>query len=396
MKRLVLIFIYSILMSPLAFGQYVPKGKVSKADMALSAGKLDEAKAEIDLAFELDEKGKTTTSAKNWYTRGNIYKAIYTNDGEYKDLDPDALEKATASYKKTAEIEGKENGYYTIFANQEITSLYASAIDAGAVAYQEENFDKAFEEFSNALKVKKGDSLALLYAGSVAQEKGDIDNALKMYETMVEVGSAPETVYSTIVYYYKVEKDDMETAMKFNDLAIKKFPESKSFVQEKIVYLITSGKSAEAEQHLLSEIEAHPEDPILYFELGYLYDEQENDDKALEAYGKAFEVDPTYYDAIFNYAIVHYNKAADIIKAFNDKPLGSNYSATAYAKEEKQTMEKAAVHFKAALPYLEKAYELKSDDLKLLEILGGVYNQLRMDDKYDEISKKLEALESVE
>jgi tetratricopeptide (TPR) repeat protein len=269
-------------------------------------------------------------------------------------------------------------------------------VDAGAVAYQEENYDKAFEEFSNALKVQPGDSLALLYAGSVAQENGDIDNALKMYETMVEVGNAPETVYSTIIYYYKAEKDDMESAMKFNDMAIKKFPENKSFVQEKIVYLITSGKSAEAEQHLLSEIELHPDDPILYFELGYLYDEQDNDDKALEAYSKAFEVDPTYYDAIFNYAIVHYNKAADIIKAFNDKPLGSNYNAAAYAKEEKLTMDKAAVHFKAALPYLEKAYELKPDDTKLLEILGGVYNQLGMDDKYDEISKKLEALESGE
>jgi len=393
MKRFALIFIFSILISPLAFSQYEPKGKVSKADLALTAGKLDEAKAEIDLAFEVNDKGKITTSAKNWYTRGNIYKAIYTNDGEYKDLDPDAIVKAAESYQKAIELEGKATGYYTVFADQEIRGLYGAAIDAGAVAYQEENLEVAFAEFSNALKVEPGDSIALLYAGSVAQELDDIDNALKLYETMVEEDVAPETVYSTIIYFYKTAKEDPETAMKYNDLAIKKFPENKTFIQEKIVYLITEGRSDEAEKQLLSEIEVHPDDPLLQFELGYLYDEQDNDEKALEAYGKAFEIDPTYYDAIFNFAIVHYNKAADIIKEFNEKPLGSNYSAAAYAKEEKATYDKAAKYFKEALPHLEKAYELKPDDVKLM---GGVYNQLGMTDKYDEVSKKLEATNGVD
>ncbi len=393
MKRLVLIFIFSILISPLAFSQYTPKGKISKADIALNAGKLDEAKAEVDKAFEIDAKGKVTTSPKSWYTKAKIYKAIYTNDGEFSDLDPEALDKAIEGYQKAIEIEGKETGYYTIFANQELGGLYNSTIDAGATAYNEDDFEKAYDEFSNALKVRPGDSIALLYAGSVAQEMDDIDKALKMYETMIEEGKAPETVYSTVIYFYKSNKEDEETAMEYTDMAIKQFPENKSFMQEKIVYLITSGKSKEAEEQLLAEIKENPEDAVLYFELGYLYDEQDNDEKALEAYGKAFEVDPTYYDAIFNYAIVYYNQAADIIKKFNDKPLGANYSAAAYAKEEKATYDKASVYFKKALPYLEQAYEIKPDDTKLLEILGGVYNQLGMSDKYNEISKKLEAIE---
>ena len=58
-------------------------------------------------------------------------------------------------------------------------------------------------------------------------------------------------------------------------------------------------------------------------------------------------------------------------------------------KTEKEYADKAASHFKKSLPYLERAYELKKDDQKLLEILGGVYNRLRMEDKAREIEKRL-------
>jgi|GEM_PF-2459474 len=396
MKSAIRIIILMVLASTVAFGQYEPKGKVSKAELALNANKLDEAKAEIDKAFEDNVKGKITTSSKNWYTRGKIYSAIFKDEGDFKDLDEDALAKAVESFNKVIELEGKENGTYTFLSSQEIQSLYNSTIDSGATAYNSGDLETALESFKTALIVKPEDSLALLYGGSVAQELDNYDEAAELYDKLIRSGNAGESVYSSIIYIYKAQKEDMDKAMEYTDMAIKQFPENKSYMQEKIYYLITSGKSKEAEQQIMSQIEAHPDDALLRFELGYLYDEKGEEDKALDAYGMAIELDPNYYDAIFNYAVIHYNKGADIIKEFNDMPLGSNYNPQAYAKKEKEYIDKAKPHFETALPYFEKAYSIKSDDVKLIEILGGVYKQLGMMEKYNEMNEKLSTLEGDE
>lgn len=129
-----------------SYGQYVPKGKTSKAEMALSQGKLDIAKAEIDEAFKVDDKGKVTSSAKNWYTRGQIYKAIFLDDStQYKDLaGENALEVAVESFNKVQEME-KETSSYVIFSGQELSQLYAYIVNEGAEKYNENEFETAYK-----------------------------------------------------------------------------------------------------------------------------------------------------------------------------------------------------------------------------------------------------------
>ncbi len=390
MRKIIYIIIPALFMSVLSFGQYEPKGSVTRAETALNSNKLDNAKAEIDLAFEVNKKGKVTTNARNWYIRGNVYKAIYENNEEFKDLDPDAHIKAGESYQKVIEIEDKPNGMYTVFADQAINNLYSIILDEGAKAYQEDKYKEAYEAFYNALAVKPDDSLALLYAGTSAQIGEMYQEAADIYARMIETGDATESIVKSLIYIYKVPLEDVETAMKFVDKGAQMFPEDDDFVQEKIYYLITSGKSEDAEKELKAAIQRDPEDAVLHYQLGYLYDEVDRDDEALEAYKKAFEIRPDYYEATFNYGAIHYNRAADILKEFNDIPLGKDYKK--YAQMEKEYEEKAATHFKKALPYLEKAHQIKGDDEKLLEILGGVYTRLDMEEKAKEVEAKLSAI----
>ena len=71
MKKVIFAILF-LSVSTFTFGQYVPKGKMAKAESAYSQKKLDIAKAEADKAFEIDNKGKVTASGKNWYTKGRI------------------------------------------------------------------------------------------------------------------------------------------------------------------------------------------------------------------------------------------------------------------------------------------------------------------------------------
>lgn len=388
MKHLIFALIF-IGAGTLSYAQYVPKGKPAKAESAFNQGKLDEAKAEIDEAFKVDNKGKVTGSAKNWYTRGRIYKAIYLDDStDYDDLVPneEALKIAMDSFNKVKEME-KENSTYVIFSDQEISQLYGYIINEGANLYNENDFEGAYNAFMKALEVTPGDTTALLYGGVAAQQAEMYDEALGAFQKLADNGDANIDTYKTMIFLYRTEKEDMEKVLEIVTKALEKFPENKELTQEKITTLIMMERVDEAKAELEAAINSEPTNPLYYYFLGYLYDFQEDGDNAIEQYKKAIELNPEYYEANYNLGVVYYNKAREILSALNSLSLDE------YRKQESSYLDSAAVHFREALPYFEKAAEINpEEDLQLLETLEGVYIRLKMNDKAEALEKKIKAL----
>lgn len=388
MKKLIFAMVF-IGLGTLVYGQYEPKGKTSRAESAFNKGELDIAKAEIDEAFKVDDKGKVTESAKNWYTRGRIYKAIYLDDStDYGNLAPkeEALKTAMESFNKVESME-KENSTYRIFTDQEINQLYGTIINEGAEKYNENDFEGAYNDFMTALMVNPSDTTALLYGGVSAQQAEMIDEALACFEQLAEDGNANIDTYKTMIYLYRTEKEDMEKVLETVEKALKAFPDNKELTQEKITTLIIMERVDEAKAELQTAINNEPTNPLYYYFLGYLYDFQEDADNAIEQYKKAIELNPDYYEANYNLAVVYYNKARDVLSELN------NLSLDEYRKQETAYMEKAKVYFEEALPYFEKAVEIKPDeDIQLLETLEGVYIRLQMKDKAAELEKQIKAL----
>lgn len=387
MKRLFFVLIFFAISSMVfAQKQYEPKGKVSKAENALNQGKLDIAKAEIDKAFADNEKGKVTTDGKNWYIRGKIYKAIYMDTTTYHDIAPDALDKAVESYKKVKELE-KENSTYAVFSEQEMNQLYGVVVNKGAADYNNNNFEAAYDAFMEALKVSPGDTIALLYGGTAAQQADMTDKAIDAYNKLIDVGTNNIDVYKTLIFLYRNEKQDLDKVLGVVNKALEKFPDNKDFAQEKITTLINLKKTDEAQNELKNAIAKEPSNPLLYYELGYLYDYQDKPDEALDYYKQALKVDPNHYEANYNAGVVYYNKAAQILKELNNLPLDE------YRKKEDEYYNRAVKFFEQALPYLEKASQvMPKDDLQLLETLEGVYIRLKMNDKAEALEKKIKAL----
>lgn len=387
MKKLIFAILF-VGIASFTYGQYVPKGKASKAESAYTQGKLDIAKAEIDEAFKVNAKGKVTTVAKNWYTKGRIYKAIYLDDStEYSDLaGEEALTIAMESFNKVLSME-KETSTYAIFTNQEVSQLYAVLVNEGAERYNENDFEGAYEDFMKALVVTPNDTTALLYGGVSAQQADMIDEAIACFNTMADNGTATIDTYKTLIYMYRTDKEDVEKVYETVEKALKQYPGNKEFTQEKITTLIIMERVDEAKNELESAISSDPTNSLYYYFLGYLYDFQEDYDKAQENYEKAIELDPDYYDANYNLAVIHYNKAREIIKELN------NLSLDEYRKQEAAYAEKASTHFKDALPYFEKAAEVSpEDDLQLLETLQGIYLKLNMKDQASALDAKIKAI----
>ena len=280
-------------MGTYSFGQYVPKGKTSKAEMALTQGKLDIAKAEIDEAFKVDNKGKVSANSKNWYTKGRIYKAIYLDDStDFKNLaGEEALSVAMKSFNKVVEMD-KETSTYVIFSNQEINQLYGYIINNGAEKYGVDDYEGAYADFITALIVMPNDTTALLYGGVSAQQADMIDEALACFQKLAENGDASEETFKTMIYLYRTEKEDLESVLKTVNMALKNYPENTELVQEKITTLIVMERVDEAKSELEEAINDEPTNALYYYFLGYLYDFEEDSGMAQESYEKAVELNP--------------------------------------------------------------------------------------------------------
>ena len=386
MKKLIFAILF-IGIGTFTYGQYVPKGKTSKAEVALTQGKLDIAKAEVDEAFKIDNKGKVTGAAKNWYLKGRIYKALYLDDStEFKNLAGDeALEVAMEAFNKVKSME-KENSSYVIFSDQEISALYGSVLNKGAEKYNDNDYEGAYKDFMTALIVAPNDTTSLLYGGVAAQQADMYDEALTCFQTLADNGDAEIDTYKTMIYLYRTEKEDLESVLKVVNQALEKFPQNKELVQEKITTLIMMERVDEAKSELETAINNDPTNSLYYYFLGYLYDFQEDYDNSIEQYKKAIELNPEYYEANYNLGVVYYNKARDIISELN------NLSLDEFRKQEEDYSTRAAVYFNDALPYFEKAVEINDEEIQLLETLAGVYIRLKMTDKAEALEKKIKAM----
>jgi tetratricopeptide (TPR) repeat protein len=356
---------------------------VRKAESNLKDGELAEAKTQIDQAIEHE---KTKDKSKTWFTKGQVYGAIATAENEeVKNLAPNALQEASDAFQKAMELEGKESAPMYVFAQQEIENLWGQMINKGATNYEAGNYEDAVNYFDKALMVKPQDTTAALYAGVASQQMGNNDKASTYFYKLVESGNADADVINTLIAY-ESEKEDFDKARELLKKAQEKFPDDVNFKKQEVSLLLKQGKTAEAKQELEAAITAEPNNPDLYFNLGYLSEELEDKDAAVEAYGKALEVDPTHANSAFNMAVIHYNRAADLVKEANNLGISA-----ADRKKEKELLGKAKTRFTEAIPHLEKAMELHPDNRQIMEITMVSYDRAGQKEKAQELQKKIDS-----
>lgn len=374
MKKLAFIFAF-LLMAGLSFAQ---NKNVRKADRALENGDLQEAKELIDEAAEHEQ---TKNDPKTWYTRGTIYQAIFNQDGYSKDL----VVEASKSYDKVFEMVEEGDKYFTL-ADLKVQELWGTFINEGSEAYSSKDFETAVTAFDKALLVLPEDTTATLYAGIASQQMQNNDDALKYYYRLLDLDYHEPDIYGSIISIERYSNEDIDKALEVIAMAKEQFPENDDFNKQEINLLITAERVDEAKDKINEAIAREPENANLYFNLGYLYEQLEQPEKAEEAYLKAIEINPEYLDANFNYAVYNYNKAADLFAIARDMDLQT------YRKKGKAIEEEAVEYLEKAKPYFEKSLELAPNELPIIETLQTLYTQLGENDKAEEMMNRADEL----
>ena len=156
MKRFTLLLLMFAAVS--VYAQKTPKPNLNKALTSWKEGKLDEAKANIDLATTYE---KTMNDPKTWYYRGLIYASIDTTSNEaYKALATDAYKTAIESFKKADELNGKDKELFItdasglpILKSQQMAVWQGGYLNTGASQYQEEDLEGALKNFEKAQEI---------------------------------------------------------------------------------------------------------------------------------------------------------------------------------------------------------------------------------------------------
>lgn len=388
MKRNIL-FLMIMLIAGVSYGQKKPK--INKALRSLQQGELAEAREIIDAAIEHE---KTKDDPETWYYRGLIYAAIDTTSApEYQNVQPDPLMSSIQAFKKAEELNtGDEELYITndmglpVLKSQHEQMLWAYYLNKGVNAFQEADQLKAAKNFERCQLVLPQDTTCYIYAGLAYQGAQEWEKAAKNFTYLIEeLDHHDKDIYNTLIYIEaNVNKND-EKALEYVRKARERWPNELDLAKTEINALIRLERIDEAKAELEAAIEAEPENPDLYFSLGVMQEELSNKEAAIEAYEQAIEVDPNYYNALFNLAVLHFNQAVEVIKERN--ALG--FSA-ADKKKEKELNKLANEKMKVALPYWKKVLEQDPKNRTALEQLRFIYTQLKMTDKAEQMQQKIE------
>jgi hypothetical protein len=394
---------------------------LDKAKDFLKAGKLPEAKAEIDKVLAVDKNQK---NGEGWYQKMKIYNAIAAND-QLKTQYPDARQQAFEALKKYVEVDDKKLLFLQIDQYKPVNEIYQGFFQVGANEYNAAKYQDALENFVGALSTStymnsKGwttlriDTTSTLYAGIAAEKAGKKDTAAIYYGRLADSGivfingSNMVEIYKWLVDHYNQKKDEAMTN-RYLAMGKKNFPDDLFWYTLELDNLRDKGDKV-ALFTKYDEVTAHfTKNHLFFFNYGlelYQYASDTSSGhrpanydtliaKAQENLKKCLEIQPDYPQAALVLGQISYNAGVDL-QGMTKTVKGAKPEDI---KKRADFRIAAGKKFDEAIPYFEKVDEdlgakgkLKMDEKNTLkdayDLLINIYEQKKIQDKIDSYTTK--------
>ena len=393
MKRLLLTVALCVAASSASFAQ---KKAVKEAQGIAKGDKADftEARALIKGALENPE---TKDDAQAWYVAGFIEDQQFSAERTKQILgqqpnEPvmyEALGAILPYFKKAYELDQlpNEKGKIKPKYSKDIKSILGADhvyfFNGGAYYFDQKDYKKAYDFFNQYLEISElpmfegtqtaeKDSTFMtvqFYAAVAATQLQDSPIAIKALERAKSSDFRLNDVYQYLSYEYK-QAGDSVNYVKTLEEGYAKFPNEEFFLMSLIDAYIQSSQNEKAISYLNTAIAQKPSDSQLYHALGIVYETGIKDyAKAEETFKKALEVNPESVESMSALGRIYYNQAVN-------KQGEANMINDSKKYQEELTIAKDL--FKQALPYFQKAHEMKPSESEYMVALRGIYYNLNM------------------
>ena len=396
---------------------------VDKAKDALKAGKVADAKTQIDGALAVDKNQKI---AEAWYTKLKVYNAIAAND-QLRTQFPDARDQAFDALKKYVDLDEKDKKLLLLQVDgyKPINEIYQGYFQVGANDYNGGKYEDALKNFTGAIAASsymnaKGwtklpiDTTSTLYAGISAEKANKKDSAAIYYGRLADAkiatinGTNMIDIYKWLVDYYNTKKDAANTE-KYLSLAETQYPDDLFWPSTRLDILREKGNK-DSLWSGYDKIVAHfPKNHLFFFNYGLELYQFANDtssghrpanydaliSKATEMLKKCLEVQPDYPQAALVLGQIYYNAAVDMQGDVKKIPGKGPEDI----KKRADLRIAAGKKFDEAVPYFELVDKdlgakgkLKMDEKSALkdayDLLINIYQEKKVKDKEDLYTNK--------
>lgn len=304
------------------------------------------------------------------------------------------FEKMNTHYEtamKLLSAPGSANAKLIEKVNVDRNRFWSQTFNRGVDHVKRDSLQLAITDFNDCVIIDPSHSEAYKNIAYIHERMENFDDAIKSYEEVIRIAPQDTLIMIHLGRLYTLTKQPEKTvALMDKVLAID--PLNVDAISQKAMaydYMEQSDKAFAAYEEALAQ---RPDDPDLRFNLGRLYFMREDYMNAIAQFQKVLDRNADDVEANVNIANAYLSLAQNVLSKYremNDKQL-----AKVPEKEikEKKNLEKE--YYNKAIPYLEKAVQLKPDDAILWNNLGVAYVNAGMEEKGKAAFDKSEALKN--
>jgi tetratricopeptide (TPR) repeat protein len=332
---------------------------------------------------KIDEKEMEKAYLKKPYDTLKVYNSILNMYQYFLKCDelaqvPDAKGKVKNKYRK-------DNGTSMYMERQNLIQGGIQCFNTGknpeAVKFFGTYIESASYPILESYDLQKKDTLLsqISYYATLAADRAGDHAAVRKYAPMAfndkENGKYAMQIVAEL---YKNEKDSVQFLKTIED-GIMKYPDNQYFFANLIDYYAARNQNDKAMEFADKQLKIDPNNKLYNYVKAYLYHNMKKYDEAIPYYEKTVQLDPTYAEAFNNLGLIYVMKAQEL----SDK-APTNVNSPDYKKAQNDIKDL----YKKALPYYEKARQLKPDSKELWgQGLYRVYYILKMEPQFSEIEK---------
>jgi tetratricopeptide (TPR) repeat protein len=339
---------------------------------------------EYDVASQYIEKAikdpKAAAKEKVWRYRGSIYLNIASSP-KYSPMFPDAINLSKESFFKAMEIDTDKE--YINENTMSLSSLQSLVLEKASTEYQSQDFCNAATHFkiSNDISSKFSilDSAAIFNTAFCNDRCGKTAEAIEGYKASAAIGYNVPSVYMYIADLY-TKDGKTDEAKKILSEARAKYPKDIELLRSEVNMLLGDQKYDQALELLVALTKEDSKNETIWFVLGATYEKLGKVSDQEAAYKKAVEINPKYYDALFNLGATYYNQGVEQLKECDKIPPRESAKFDACTAAATGTFNKSIEQF-------ERAYNEKPTDKEIMSALmeayvrvGNVEGQKKMKD----------------
>jgi len=394
---------------------------VDKAKDLLKAGKIADAKTQIDGALAVEKNQKTPEA---WYEKLKIYNAIAA--GPLSAQYPDARQQAFDALKKYVEVDNTKLLLLQVDGYKPVNEIYQGFFQIGANDYNSAKYDSALTNFNGAIETSsfmnskgwtmlKLDTTSTLYAGISAEKAGKKDTAAIYYGRLANAridkinNSNMIDIYKWLVDYYNNTKKDDTSTEKYLSIAEKIFPDDLFWPSTRLEILRAKGNKDSLFVEYDTIVAHFPKNYLFFFNFGlelYQYASDTSSghrpanadtliSKAQVMLKNCLALQPDYPQAALVLGQISYNQGVDL-QAQTKKIPGKGPDDI---KKRADLRIAAGKKFDEAIPYFEKVdqdlgskgklkMEEKSSLKDAYDLLITIYETKNVKDKADAYTNK--------